>query len=49
VRTSTGTWQVAPPTRRERTSIAGMTLSSACWKIPIGLDLVLLSMMSSAP
>ena len=28
-RTSTGTWYVAPPTRRERTSTAGRTLVSA--------------------
>src|SRR3990172_11055329 len=31
-RTSVGTWYVAPPTRRERTSRAGVTLRTACSK-----------------
>src|SRR6202020_2664212 len=29
-RSSTGTWYVAPPTRRDLTSTTGLTLSSAC-------------------
>jgi hypothetical protein len=40
---------VAPPTRRERTSTAGMTFSSAEWKSWIGSDLARDCMRSKAP
>ena len=42
-RTSTGTWYVAPPTRRERTSSGGLTLSIARFKVESGSVPVLTS------
>src|SRR5699024_2845436 len=35
-RTSTGTWYVAPPTRRDRTSSAGRTLSRPFLRVMTG-------------
>ena len=39
----------APPTRRDRTSMAGATFSSAVLKTPSGSLLALVSIMSKAP
>jgi len=47
-RTSTGTWYVAPPTRRDFTSTAGATLLSAFSTRPIGSAFFSL-IASSAP
>ena len=47
-RTSTGTWYVAPPTRRDFTSMRGRTLSSARRNIARGSLRVLLSMIAKA-
>src|SRR5581483_9661214 len=48
-RTSTGTWYVAPPTRRLRTSRVGFTLSSARLSVTTGSLPVLSLAPSSAP
>ena len=48
-RTSTGTWYVAPPTRRERTSTVGLTFSSASWKTRSPLWPERRSIVSRAP
>ena len=40
---------MAPPTRRDRTSICGITFSSAWWKIATGSCRDFFSMMSNAP
>src|SRR3954469_22886577 len=48
-RTSTGTWYVAPPTRRLRTSRVGFTLSSARLSVITGSVPVFSRQPSSAP
>jgi hypothetical protein len=47
-RTSTGTWYVEPPTRRDFTSRAGLTLSTACLNSLSGSCFARSAMMSSA-